>query len=218
VIEFLTASANLPFTVALALMMLIALMEGVGTVLGVGFSTLLDTMLPNIDLDVEGPEVESGTGLTRFMGWLRIGKVPFLVLLVVFLTAFGLTGLTIQSFVHNIAGGLLPAWVAIVPATLIALPVVRLTAGAVARIFPRDETEAVSSKSFIGRVATITLGTARPHSPAEAKLRDAYGQIHYVMVVPDQEEELPAGTEVLLLRSHGSHFRVLRNTHKALVD
>ncbi len=217
-IEFLAASANLPFTVALALMLLIALMEGVGTVLGAGFSTLLDALLPNIDLDVDGPEVESGTGLTRFLGWLRIGKVPFLVLLVVFLTAFGLAGLAIQAFVHNVAGMLLPAWVAIFPATLIALPVVRLTAGAVAHIFPRDETEAVSSQSFIGRLATITVGTARPNSPAEAKLRDAYGQTHYVMVVPDQEEELPAGTEVLLLRPHGSQFRVLRNTHKALVD
>lgn len=217
-IEFLTAGANLPFTVALALMLMIALMEGVGTVLGVGFSTLLDALLPNIDLDVDGPEAESGTGLTRFLGWLRIGKVPFLVLLVVFLNAFGLAGLAIQSFVHNVAGLLLPAWVAIFPATLIALPLVRVTAGVVAHIFPRDETEAVSRTSFIGRVATITLGTARLNSPAEAKLRDAYGQTHYVMVVPDQEEELPTGTEVLLVRPQGSRFRVLRNTHTALVD
>ena len=49
--EFLTASANLPFTVALTVMLFIAFLEGVGTVLGFAFSSLLDSLLPDIDID-----------------------------------------------------------------------------------------------------------------------------------------------------------------------
>lgn len=215
-LEFLAAKANLPFTVALALMFFIAMLEGVGTLLGLGVSSLLDSIAPDIDTDVDA-EIDSASGLSRFLGWLQFGKVPVLVLLIVFLTSFGLIGLVLQSVMHDWFGRFLPAIVASVPAFFLALPVVRSLGGVVAKIFPQDETEAVSDKSFIGRVAVITLGTASSGSAAEARLQDQHGQTHYVMVVPDQADaSFDQGTEVLLVKKMGSQFAAIRNTHEVL--
>ena len=51
--ELITADANLVFTAALVLMVLIALFEGLALLLGMGFSHILDTLLPNIHVDVD---------------------------------------------------------------------------------------------------------------------------------------------------------------------
>ena len=53
-------------------------------------------------------------------------------------------------------------------------------------------------------------GSGFKHSPASGRM--------LAMLALGREEELPAGTKVLLVRPQGSQFRVLRNTHQALVD
>jgi hypothetical protein len=221
--EFLTASQNMPFTVALLVMFGIAILEGLMTLLGVGLSNVIESLMPDIDFDLEadlsGPEVQSVTPLSRLLGWLRIGKVPVLMLLVIFLTAFGLIGIAVQSFVHGTAGFLLPGLIASIPALLLALPVVRVLGSVLSKLMPNDETEAVSIESLIGRVATITLGTAKQGSPAEARVRDTHGTTHYVMVEPDtQQEEFTKGDDVLLVRRAGSIFKVINNTNPSLVN
>lgn len=221
--EFLTASQNMPFTVALMVMFGIALLEGLMTLLGVGLSNVIESLMPDIDFDVDadlsGPEVQSATPLSRLLGWLRIGKVPVLMLLVIFLTAFGLIGIAVQSFIHGTAGFLLPGVIASIPAFLLALPVVRVFGSVLSKLMPNDETEAVTVESLIGRVATITLGTAKQGSPAEARVQDMHGTTHYLMVEPDtQQEEFTKGDDVLLVRRAGSIFKVINNTNPSLVD
>jgi hypothetical protein len=82
---------------------------------------------------------------------------------------------------------------------------------------PKDETEAVSEKSFIGLVAVVTTGKAGMGSPAQGKLTDRYGQAHYVMIEPDEAgEEFLQGAEVLLVSRHGATFKAIRNTSAAL--
>jgi hypothetical protein len=84
---------------------------------------------------------------------------------------------------------------------------------------PKDETEAVAETSFIGRIAVITLGNASPGNPAEAKLRDKFGQTHYVMVEPDESDErFENGTQVVLVNQQGAIFKAIRNKSDALVD
>ena len=91
--------------------------------------------------------------------------------------------------------------------------------GWVEKVMPKDETSAVSHNSFIGRVATVVIGTAKQGEPAQAKLLDQFGRTHYVMVEPDiQGEELTAPTAVLLVSLEGSVFRGIRNTTDALVN
>jgi Inner membrane protein YqiJ, N-terminal/Inner membrane protein YqiJ, OB-fold len=220
-IEFISAAPNLPFSIALAAMLIIAFLEGLGTLFGMGVSSLIEGLLPDLDLDFDA-DVSGGDSpiaMSRFLGWLRFGKVPALILLVVFLTAFGLIGLGLQKTVHAAFGLFMPGVLVCVVAFAASLPVVRVLGEGLARILPKDETSAVSEKTFIGRVATIILGTAKQGSPAEAKLQDQHGQAHYVMVEPDlAEDEFQQGDQVLLVNKAGRYFRAIRNTSENLVD
>lgn len=220
-LEFFAAEPNLPFSVALVLVLLIALLEGVGLLLGFGFSHLLDQLTPGIDLSMETPDLSGeGAGFSgRLLGWLHVGKVPSLILLIIFLTAFGGVGMVLQVSSSELIGNPLPSLLA----SLIALPpailMVRVGGRTLARLLPGDLSEAVSESSFIGCIATITLGTAQYDSPAQAKLRDRYGQTHYLMTAPDRPEDaFPTGAQVLIVRKEGSLYRVIANPHSILVE
>ena len=137
-IEFILAPQNLPFSIALTLMIGIALLEGVTAVFGAALSGLLDSVIPDIETDINlsDVEVQSPHALSRLLSWLRIGTVPVLILLVIFLTGFGLIGLAIQSFTNNLLGFLWPAYIASIPAIVLALPIVRVLGGLICLIMP----------------------------------------------------------------------------------
>jgi len=196
------------------------MMEGTGLILGIGITSVFDNLIPSVDLDgLDMPEVSSATGMTKFLGWLRIGQVPILITLIILLTMFGLTGLVLQSIVETATGALLPGPVAVIPVFLITLPALRVSHGVVAKIIPKDETYAVGEETFLGRIATITNGTATRERAAQARLRDEHGRDHYVMVKPDIEgETLAAGTSVLLGTRNGSFFNAIENPNPNLID
>lgn len=217
-LEFLTAGPNLPFAVALALMLLLAAVELAGFVLGLGASDFLDGLLPDL-ADADGSELAGASLADRFMGWLHFGRVPVLILLAVFLTGFGFLGLALQGLLHAISGWMLPGWLAAIAVVPLTLPWVRVVGGGIARVLPRDETQVVSRSALVGRVATIVIGTARSGSPAQAKVRDQHGQTHYVMVEPDlPHESFAAGEAVLLVAEAGASYRVIRNDNPALTS
>jgi hypothetical protein len=223
-IAFLLATENLPFTVSLTLMLAIAVMEGVSTLIGAGLSDMIDSVLPEMDLDVDidadlDADFHAPGPFTRLLGWLRVGQVPVLVLAIVFLTAFGLIGLFCQSTALKLVGHMLPAALASVPALCITIPMVRVCGGVLAKILPKDETESVSEESFVGRVAVITLGTAAAGKPAQARLTDQHGQNHYVMVEPDLAGvSFEQGTEVLIVSHQGALYKGIENPNQALTD
>ena len=210
--EFLFSSGVLPFTVAIGIMFAIALLEGVGVLIGAGFSQMLESVLPDIDIDFDAPDA-SGTGVfTKLLGWMHYGRVPVLIILVCFLTAFGLTGMTIQAFVHGMVGFYLPSLVAVAAALFASLPFTRGFTAIMARILPKDETSAISAEDFIGKSAVITLGTAKRGQPAEAKLTDRFGQTHYVMVEPDEEGvEFTAHDRLILAEKTAIGFYAIKD-------
>jgi hypothetical protein len=215
--EFLTASANLPFTVALAVMLLLLLIEVVGFISGLGLSDFIDGLLPDM-ADADGAELAGASVGDRFLGWLLLGKVPALILFAVFLTGFGLIGLLLQWTLLALAGFMLPGWLAALIALPLSLPWVRVVGTGIARVLPRDETQVTSRRSLVGHVATIVIGSARRGSAAQAKLRDGYGQTHYVMVEPREAgDEFHAGDAVLLIAQAGALFHVIRPDHPGLV-
>jgi len=221
--DFLTASQNTPFTVALAVMFGIAILEGVTALFGMALSGMLDALLPDLDIDLDaelsGPEYQSPNALSRLLGWLRVGQVPVLMLLVILLTGFGLIGLGIQSALQHSIGVLLPGIVASVPAAVLALPVVRVFGGLLEKVMPKDETDAVSEESLVGLIATVTLGRASAGQPAEAKVRDPRGTTHYVMVEPDDASvQFEAGSQVLLVSRSGATYAAIVNPNPVLVD
>jgi hypothetical protein len=75
---------------------------------------------------------------------------------------------------------------------------------------PKDESSAVSSAEFVGKLAVITCGTASAGKPAEARLYDNFGQAHYVMLEPDQaDQSFTTGTEVLVVEHCGAIFKAM---------
>lgn len=188
-IDFLVQSGTAPFTIALLLMVLLGLVEAIG----LGSSA------------IEVGDAELGGALD----WLNIGRLPLLMLLVVFLTAFGLTGLILQSAAIALTGTLLPWFAAVPAALLISGPAVRWLGAGLSRVLPRDETTAVDIDSLIGRRARIVIGTARRGSPARARVADAHGHTHHVMVEPTDDASLTETAMLLLTARDGDIFQAV---------
>ena len=203
-----------PFTIALMIMGLILVFEVAGALIGAQASELLDKALP--DLDADAPDADPGP-LQGLLSWLYVGKAPLLILLAAFLTAFGVTGLVLQAIVHSIFGFHLWSWAAAIPAIIAALPATRVVGQFFSRVLRQEESDAVSTETFVGKIAVVLRGEARKGFPAEAKLRDLTGATHYVLVEPDEENAvLSAGSEVLLVEKAGAVFRAIINPSRAL--
>jgi len=220
--------ALLPFSIALCIMAGLAALEILGLLFGTGFSSLFDSISPDVDLDldvdigvdVDGPDVPSldGAGpIAQFLSWLSVGKVPILVLLVAFLTSFGLIGLIGQWVIKGALGFYLHGALAAAGTLFLALPVTRHLGMFIARIMPKEETDAVSRNTFVGKVATIIRGEAKFGQPAEGKLKDNVGTVHYILVEPDNEtDRFTQGDEVILVEQAGAVYRAIANTNNAL--
>lgn len=216
VVDFISHGGVMPFTVALLVILIIGLLEGLGLLIGFAFSSVLDNLLPDLDLDVDTPELEHGA-FSEFLTWLRVREVPVIVILIAFLTSFSVLGFIMQQVSFSVLGMILPWFIAVPTAFVLSMPGVRILAGILAKIMPRDETEAVATSSFIGRMATITLGTAKAGSPAQAKLQDEHGATHYVMLEPDDEEGVfNQGDRVLLIARQSSIFKAIYPDHEKL--
>jgi hypothetical protein len=191
-LDFIIAPENLPFSVALLLMLLIGAVEA----FGLGISA--------VELDADTDIHADGGGL---LGWLGVGKVPLLMLLVVLLALFGTIGIALQQAVTALAGEPLAPALAAATAFVASLPLLGISARGLARIMPGDETTAVSLDSLLGKRAMVTVGTARRNSPAQARVRDVHGQSHYVMIEPnDDAQAIGEGETALLVRREGDIF------------
>lgn len=200
-IDFWLADENIVFAAALVLMIAIGILQLIGFgEIGADVDSGVD-----IDADIDGAGVAGG--LLSFFGW---GRLPFMMLLVLFLMVFGLTGFAGQQFVQSLTGGLLPTLLAVPGAALVALPVTGLLSKPLAKVIPRDETTAVSIDDLTGRRATIDIGTAKAGYPARAKVKDRHGHSHSLMVEPDSADGIfNSGEEVLLVRREGDIFKAV---------
>ncbi|MGO4325493.1 YqiJ family protein [Cupriavidus sp. 2TAF22] len=211
---------NAPFVVAIGLMVVIGLLEALAVLLGLGLSEHADNFLvTHFALDHADATGSDAGVIGQFLGWLHVGRVPLLMLVVLFLTGFAIAGLILQWMLAALAGHMLPVPVAVALATLGALPFVRKAGSVVARYFPQDESSAVSELDFVGRIAQITAGEASAGTPAEARLVDEYGQPHYIRVEPDEPaQRLPRGESVLVVaRVSATLYRVIANPRPDLL-
>src|ERR1043165_6376787 len=122
-----TAQENLPFGIGFALIVGIAVVEGAGMLISLSPSNLIDDWLPEVDGD---------SGLDRVLGWLHLGKVPALVLLLLFLTGYSVFGYSLQVVMNGLFGGYLPAAVAGLAAVPAGLATVRGLGALIAHIIP----------------------------------------------------------------------------------
>ncbi|MEM7223115.1 MAG: OB-fold-containig protein [Pseudomonadota bacterium] len=225
--EFLLADQNVAFTVALVITLVIATLEIVSLILGLGLSDLIDGMLPDFDADVDldldvdadvdadgdfSPEVPSASDTNVFMwafGWLNAGRVPMLILLVCFLGIYTVIGYVAQLIVQPIIG-LLPA-IVVGPAALVpTLPLTRQASRAISRAIPREESFAVSDREFVGLVGSVTLGPVERDNPGKAKLTDRHGDVHFARVrAAEPGARFGLGDKVLLVAQDGHLFDVI---------
>jgi hypothetical protein len=196
-----------PFLIATLVMLFIAALEGVALLLGMSASSWLDSIFAHHEV----PD--------SFLGWLHLGRVPLLVLLVVFLASFAVIGFAGNIVVHALFGHYVPVIVGAPVAFVASLPVLRGAGSALSRMLPRDQTAAVSLDSLVGRIAVVTEGTARHGYPAQAKLTTEFGQPLYVLVEPDEAEAtFTASDQVLLVkRLGGKRFGGIRNPKPELL-
>ncbi|MES2339732.1 MAG: YqiJ family protein [Pseudomonadota bacterium] len=188
-LEFLGAPGNVVFVAAIVLMVLVGVVQAVG----LGGDVDVDA---DADLDA--------------LSWLGVGRVPMMVLLVVFLAAFGLIGLVGQQLILGATGALLSPLVAIPTAGVAALPVTSVLARGLGRILPRDFTTAIDIDDLAGSAAVIVTGRATRGSPARARVEDRHGQPHYVMAEPDMPDAMfVEGERILLVRREGDVFRAI---------
>lgn len=196
-LDILLATQNLPFTIAITVALLIGVIEIFALLVGAG--GLVDGLTADMDVsaDIDG---------FSFLDYLYIGRIPFLIWLVIFLLSFGAVGIIFQSLF-----GLSPLIAAIIVLVIAVFPT-RVISLFVAKIMPKDETTAINSNDFVGYQATIVLGEARRNHPAQAKFVDEHKQTHYVMVEPlNDEDTLKAGESVALYEKQGNIFLATKN-------
>ncbi len=204
-----TAQENLPFGIGFALIVGIAVVEGAGMLISLSPSNLIDDWLPEVDGD---------TGLDRVLGWLHLGKVPALVLLLLFLTGYTVFGYSLQVVMNGLFGGYLPAAAAGLAAVPAGLATVRGLGALIAHIIPHDETSAVSEQSLVGRVGVVVTGSARRGLAAQARVKDVHGRSHYLMVEPDVDDEVfQEGAQVLIVSKASAFYRCIANPHPTLM-
>lgn len=190
---------NLPFAAALAVMLILALLQVIG----------LGDFDVDADIDAEaavGDPTATGIGgaITSLLG---LGRVPLFVWLIAFLLSFATIGMSIQALASDLTGSPLYVWLAAVIAGGASIPVTAMLARPIGAIMPKDETSAVGLDSLVGKRGTVTTGRAAKGSPARTRVYDRHGQAHHVMVEPHEDaSEMLEGDEVLLVRREGQTF------------
>jgi hypothetical protein len=216
--DLFLAPETWPFAVASLLILSIAAIEGIALLIGTTTTGWLDSLLHHSpDALVHSPDAPNMPD--SWLGWLHLGKVPVLVLLVLFLAIFSLTGFVLDLASFAVFGALIPPLIAAPVAAVAALPLMRVCAGGLAHLIPSDQTYAVSLDTLVGRVAVIVSGTARLGYPAQGKVTSEHGQVHYVMVEPDVAEVTFAQNDAVLLvkRLSATRFQAIRNPRPDLL-
>jgi hypothetical protein len=210
---------NAPFVAAIGLMLAIGTLEAVTMLFGLSVTEHAGSLIAS-HFGIGHAHPGAGNGVIgQFLGWLHLGRVPLLILMILFLLGFAIVGLVLQSLLHALAGFMLPPAVAAGIAALGALPFVRQTGGLVSRYLPQNETSALSEADFVGRTAQIVTGEASFGNPAEGRLVDEYGQQHYLRIEPDEaDERFARGSTVLIVtRVSGSLYRAIANPRPDLL-
>jgi Protein of unknown function (DUF1449) len=210
-VSTLLAPALLPFVLAIGLVLVIALIEAVALLAGASPSHWFDGLVSHDG----APDLPDGGAL----GWLHIGKVPILALLIIFLTSFAVVGFVIQYMTRSATGSFMPSLVAVGLATVAGVFAVRILGAGLGKLVPKDESTAVADASLVGRIGTIVIGKATAGRPAETRTYDEHGTVHYVMVEPEGPgEAFEAGASVLLVRHlSGRRYQAIHNPKPGLL-
>lgn len=208
IVDFLFLDANKAFLVSALILTGLVIVEVMFAL--VGFSTseaahALGIGKPDIDKPDFG-KADIDKGAFNVFTWLNAGHVPFVIFLVAFLSVFSITGYTLQWIIGQAftpLNGYLAVPLALIPTIFLVRNLTRVIALAV----PREYTTAVYLESLEGAVGPVTIMT-RPLTPGQARVKDQFGTTHYVRIIPEGDEAIEQGTDVVLLSSTNHVFTV----------
>ncbi|EZQ01101.1 YqiJ family protein [Acinetobacter sp. Ver3] len=202
--------SNLFFSISICLMFFIGILEVFLLITGLSSQGFLEQFLPSsLDSSPEMIVDHQSSIWIQFLDWLYLGRIPVLIWLIIFLTTFSIVGFLAQSIIHHVFGSFLTVWLITPLVLVVCMPFVRLFSRWIVKIIPKDETTAIHSDDLIGLRAEIILGTARLHYPAQAKLKDRFGQTHYILVEPEADEIFVQGQQVLLTQRSFKGFQAI---------
>ncbi len=189
--EFFTSDANLPFLGALTVLVGIGILELIGLFVGLSFMDSSD-LDADADLDFDG-----------FFGdalhWIGFGRVPLLVLIALVSGIFAITGFTINHIAEGVVGVPLVYMLSIPLALIITLPILSRATRLVARILPKDETNAVTLASLVGSHGVVISGKATDTESAFARVYDIHSVQHVVRIRNTNSDTIAENSHITLL-------------------
>lgn len=186
-LEFLQNYNLIPFHLSLLALILLSMVETIGYYFNIRPTQYLKSLSPK-----------------------KLSESPLLnvkfskTLIVVFLLMnFSFSGYFLQLCVYAQRQEFLPAYYLIIPALIIAIFFTVFMIHCLDQVIKPIETK--QQVSLLGRLATISSGNARPGFSAQARVRDEFGQLHYVQVEPEFGE-LEFQSQIILIRLKKSHY------------
>ncbi|MFT4020554.1 MAG: DUF1449 family protein [Acinetobacter sp.] len=191
--DFLTHAELMPFHFSVVLLILLSVFETIGFYFGVRPFSFLRHAIPR--------------------GWntplLQI-KFSKILIIVFFLINFSFAGYFLQLFFYAYQHKFAPVWYLLIPTLIIAVFFTVFMIHCLDQVIkPKFESRQLN---LLGRLATICSGNARPESTAQARVRDEYGQLHYVQV-RSEFGEISLHSQIILIRQKENYYVV-----KKIVD
>jgi hypothetical protein len=198
VTDILLAPDVRPFAISAAIMLTLGGIELLTMIVGFSISELIGK-----DFALE---TESHSAIGGLFLWINAGRLPLLILMILALGVFAITGFLLQAIAHSV-GTAVPVTLAALAAMAISLPAIRVTSRGIARIIPRDETYAVDEADFVGHVAEVSIGPLDQGLPGKVRLKDVFGNWHSLVARASPESTpLPVGASVLLVDRDARSF------------
>lgn len=195
------AAEMLPYSISFLIFLTFACLEFMVLILGWGIFDFLDDLFTpqQGDLDLDGQ-----SSLGSFFAYINPDKVPFSMVLISLFFIFSFFGYLLQTLF-----GAIILSISIPIVTILTLISLRHLTILIAKLLPKDNSEVVSTDSFIGKKALILDPVSKKNLPARAKIKDIYGEIHYIRVEPLSSEDIfYEGESVLVIEKLGLLFLV----------
>lgn len=186
-IEFLLNYYFMPFNLSVLALLILSMAETIGIYIGLRPSTFLKKFLP---------KWLSNSPLLN----VKFSKV---LILVFFLINFSFAGYFLQLCVFAQQQFFISPFYLIIPALIIGIFFTVFMIHCLDQVIKPQVEHQYSS--LLGRLATISTGSARPGFSAQARVRDEFGQLHYVQVEPEFGE-LELQSQVILIRFRQTHY------------
>ena len=185
--EFFFNYDLLPFHLSVVALIVLSMAETIGIYIGISPSTIIQKVSPN--WLVYSPLLN-----------VKFSKVLILVFLLI---NFSFAGYFLQLAFFAKQHSFVSPFYLILPALIIAIFFTVFMIHCLDQVIkPQIEHH---NTSLLGRLATISSGNARPGFSAQARIRDEFGQIHYVQVEPEFGE-LEFRSQVILIRFKQTHY------------